>query len=235
MSIQKNILILGLLLLYGCSFQKVSDKIDSDADSSLPNKAITTEKTKENFWDKYQDIRIIHDSLFDSIGAFEYKVTYPILINKQCASKVNKLIKEIILTEKKKFKGSGKSEGSDLYSWQIIDIEDIYLTDDTFSVCLRISNQKAGAAHDFISYKSFNYDIKNDNLISIDNLKNKKRILELVNAKINIKFGFKDLKLTKIRDFSLNKDTLSINIQNYEIRDNSFGAPRIKISLNELK
>ena len=240
----RTLVIIQIFLLFAsCNFQNASDKKDHDTILSGTNQSILIRPTKSclievskknSFINKYTDIKIIHDSVFYKNRAFLYDVSYPLLQNRQCSNNVNKLIKTIILNQKSKFNDLGKSYGNEPCSWQIIEIRDLYLSDDTLSVCFGISNQKAGGVHDFYSFQSLNYDLKNNRLITVGDLKNTKRIIELANTIVDKEID-KNYNLEKIRDFSFNKDTLNINIENYELGDYGAGAPRIKILLNELR
>lgn len=206
-----------------------------------------------------KNINIVSQTKNDTKLDYEFKANYPQLTNYsniQIRNKVNQDIKnnidkrnQLFLKELKESydPSAPKVTGNELG----ISYTTYYLTNNIFSYVLDISTMFNGAAHGNYETASYNYDLKTGNLIQLkDIFKDKVDYLKILSNYTTIALKAKGIltkkdggwleegtapKVDNFKSWNINKDSLIIHFQSYQVASYADGPQEVIIPLNKLK
>jgi len=120
-----------------------------------------------------------------------------------------------------------------------VDPVSVFKDDRLVSYCFIINSNHTGAAHPFTEYYSFNYDLKKNKPVAFSdyfNVASKQDTQSFISI-INRSMDRPNIIIDKLNalDFSIEKDTVTFNFDDYEIASYAEGIIKIKVAKQALK
>jgi hypothetical protein len=205
-------------------------------------------KTRQQYNQALEKIKLPEGIRFDSIKFSDEKrkleiyISFPVSgilkLDKDLRIELENRQEDFIETVDDRIKadnGKMSEMGSDFY----IDLVSAFKDNDIISYCFVISSYLGGQAHPVTIYYSFNYDLKRERKIAFNDYFNVESrndtiyLTDLMTKAINTE----NISVTSLKDmdFSIEKDTISFNFDDYEIASYAEGIIQARINKSLLK